>query len=236
MYNIYCDESCHLPNDGINIMVLGGISCPAERKEQIYNEIREIKRSHGLNSKTEIKWTKVSQPKLELYKSLISYFFESDYLEFRAVVAKDLEYLNHAKYNNNDHDVWYWKMYFYLLDWFIRPGGTYNIFIDVKDTNGGPKIRKLSRILSYQNHDFKQEMIKQISLVNSSRTDILQLTDLLIGCLSFYHRELYASQTSSNSKKELIDFLKGYVNSNINGTGPYHRKFNIFVWSPQKGE
>jgi hypothetical protein len=232
MYNIYCDESCHLPNDRINIMVLGGISCPSEFKDQIYRDIREIKRSYGLNSKAELKWTKVSRPKLDLYKDMIKYFFENEYLEFRAVVAKDLEYLNHAKYNNNNHDLWYWKMYFYLLDWFVKPGDSYNIFIDIKDTNGGPKVRKLQEVICNHKYDFKKDMVKQISLVNSDRSDILQLTDLLIGCLSFYHRGLHL--TGSKNKRELVQLLINHVNDKINGTSPLQRKFNVFVWSPQK--
>lgn len=27
-FNIYCDESCHLENDGQKSMVLGAVSCP----------------------------------------------------------------------------------------------------------------------------------------------------------------------------------------------------------------
>ena len=28
----YCDESCHLENDGINFMILGSIKLPREKK------------------------------------------------------------------------------------------------------------------------------------------------------------------------------------------------------------
>lgn len=28
VFNVYCDESCHLPNDGNSVMVLGGVWCP----------------------------------------------------------------------------------------------------------------------------------------------------------------------------------------------------------------
>lgn len=29
-YNIYCDESCHLPHDAFDLMVIGGLSCPKD--------------------------------------------------------------------------------------------------------------------------------------------------------------------------------------------------------------
>lgn len=32
MFNIYCDESCHLENDGQPVMVLGALSCPTEQE------------------------------------------------------------------------------------------------------------------------------------------------------------------------------------------------------------
>lgn len=38
---IFCDESCHLEHDNSNYMVLGAISCPENKKEEIYNEIKK---------------------------------------------------------------------------------------------------------------------------------------------------------------------------------------------------
>ena len=43
MINIYCDESCHLEHDDSDIMVLGAMSCEAEEKSNIFNDIRKIK-------------------------------------------------------------------------------------------------------------------------------------------------------------------------------------------------
>ena len=43
MINIYCDESCHLPKDNSDVMVLGGVSCEFIQKDIINKEIRKIK-------------------------------------------------------------------------------------------------------------------------------------------------------------------------------------------------
>ena len=32
IFNIYCDESCHLENDREKAMVLGAVWCPVEKK------------------------------------------------------------------------------------------------------------------------------------------------------------------------------------------------------------
>jgi len=66
-YNIYCDESCHLEHDGINIMALGAIWCDKEKKSEIFNRIREIKVECGLPRTFEIKWNKVSPSKKDFY-------------------------------------------------------------------------------------------------------------------------------------------------------------------------
>ena len=63
LYNIYCDESCHLEKGNSNIMVLGAMSCPKNIRRDIYEDIRRIKVKHGLDRRFEIKWTKVLRSK-----------------------------------------------------------------------------------------------------------------------------------------------------------------------------
>ena len=58
--NIYCDESCHLLNDGHEVMTLGALWCPLERRREISVRLREIKVKHGIPVTTEVKWVKVS--------------------------------------------------------------------------------------------------------------------------------------------------------------------------------
>jgi len=43
IYNIYCDESCHLENDHQKAMVLGAIWCPKDKVTEISKRIIEIK-------------------------------------------------------------------------------------------------------------------------------------------------------------------------------------------------
>ena len=88
-YNVYCDESCHLENDGQKAMVLGAVWCPKEKRLEIAERIREIKQKHGLERDFEIKWTKVSPSKLAFYQDIVDYFFDDDDLHFRGLVVPD---------------------------------------------------------------------------------------------------------------------------------------------------
>lgn len=74
LYNVYCDETCHLENDGINDMILGAIWCPQEKIKEINHHIREIKRRNGVSERMELKWTKISPAKVDMYKDIIDYF------------------------------------------------------------------------------------------------------------------------------------------------------------------
>ena len=85
--NIYCDESCHLIHDSSSVMVIGGVSCPKEKSRHINEQIRKVKKKHAVFEFAEIKWTKVSASKVDMYKELVDLFFDHAYLKFRAVVA-----------------------------------------------------------------------------------------------------------------------------------------------------
>ena len=74
IFNIYCDESCHVPHDNSDIMVIGGISCPKEKATLINRTIMSIKEKNRIYKYAEIKWTKVSNSKYNFYKDLVDLF------------------------------------------------------------------------------------------------------------------------------------------------------------------
>lgn len=43
IYNLYCDESCHLQYDGNDIMVIGTVYCEKKYSYEINDDIRKIK-------------------------------------------------------------------------------------------------------------------------------------------------------------------------------------------------
>ena len=138
VYNIYCDESCHLEHDGQTIMVLGALWCPLEKTREIGVSIREIKKRHGLQPNFEIKWTKVSPAKQSLYMDILNYFLDNVDLHFRALIVPDKSILRHEAYAQT-HDIFYYKMFFNLLKVIFEPQDSYRIYIDIKDTNSSAR-------------------------------------------------------------------------------------------------
>jgi len=229
-YNVYCDESCHLQNDGINVMVLGAVWCPKEKRKEIFAKIRQIKEEHGLKKTFEVKWNKVSSTKVDFYQHLIDYFFDNDDIYFRALVVPEKSLLNHEFFNQT-HDEFYYKMYFDLLKVIFSPHDSYNVYIDIKDTQSQEKVDKLAEVLRNNRYDYAREVIKKIQQVNSKEVELLQIADLLIGAVGYVNRGL----TTSESKIQLIEKIQersGY--SLMQTTLLRENKTNIFIWKSSR--
>ena len=103
--NIYCDESCHLPNDGQKAMVLGALWCIESQSAAHNHAIAELKAKHRFSPFFEIKWTKVSPGKLDFYRELVNYFFDGSAMGFRAWVIPDKSILSHDEnYKRRDFE------------------------------------------------------------------------------------------------------------------------------------
>ncbi|MDP8229156.1 MAG: hypothetical protein P9M15_06865 [Candidatus Electryoneaceae bacterium] len=154
-YNIYCDESCHLENDKIPVMVLGAIWCPLTKRGIIADQLREIKVRNGFSPNFEIKWTKVSPGGIQLYTDIINYFFNEEHLNFRVLIVPDKSAIDHITFDQ-DHDTWYYKMFFNLLKVLFNPHDRYRIYLDIKDTHSYKKIEELHNVLCNNMYDFNQ--------------------------------------------------------------------------------
>ena len=201
--NIYCDESCHLEKDAQNTMVLGALWCSLEKSHSIAEQIREIKTKHGLSPNFEIKWTKVSPAKVGFYLDIVKYFFDNDDLAFRALVIPDKSKLRHEDFGQS-HDEWYYKMYFNLLKVILEPKCKYRIYLDIKDTQSQVKVQGLKNILANNILDFSRNIIEKVQQVRSHEVEEIQLTDLLIGAVSYVNRKL----TSSEAKTVIAEHIK----------------------------
>ncbi len=227
IYNIYCDESCHLENDRQKAMVLGAVWCPLDKSREIAVRLREIKQKHGLSSLFEVKWTKVSPAKTRFYLDLVDYFFDDDDLHFRALIVPDKSLIRHDAFPGQDHDDWYYKMYFDMLKVIFKPEARYRIYLDIKDTRGAQKVVKLHEVLCNDRYDFSREVIERLQLVHSHEIEQLQLADLLIGAVAYLNRNLIGNE----GKITLIERMKHRSGYDLTRTTLLREeKMNIFRW------
>lgn len=221
-FNFYCDESLHLPNDGSEIMALGGVWCPQNKVKEINKDIRGIKERYCINH--EMKWVKISHSKESAYVDLVNYFFDCDYLHFRILIVDNKDELDHNAYNQT-HDEWYYKMYFRMLKTILDPLDRYNIYIDVKDTKSKTKIKKLREVLANSRYDFSNKMINNMQVIRSEEVEIMQIVDILIGAMTYYTRGM----SKVKAKTEIIEIIKQRSGYNLSKNTLYREsKFNIF--------
>lgn len=225
--NFYCDESCHLEHDHSRFMVLGTVYCLKDDVKTINERIKEIKRQNNISAFSEVKWSKLCSTNFKLYKDLLSFFFdESINLSFRAIII-DKNELNHKKFRQT-HEDFYYKMYFYLLQTKIQPFMRNKIYMDEKDTQNAKRVKNLTYVLKKQFYDFSNNKILPIQVIKSHEIQIMQLTDILTGSISY---SLNNQDKKNLGKKNIIDFIEKNINFKFNKMKNFHgMKFDLFYF------
>ena len=122
-------------------------------------------------------------------------------------------------------------MAFYLL----RPnpvGSEYKVFMDIKDTRGKEKLKKIEVV--FNNHHRGGSPFVHFQHLRSHENVFFQLADLFIGAISFKSRGLHLCNGSQAAKINFIKYLEyksGYPLDS--GTPQWETKFNIFDHHPK---
>lgn len=214
-FNMYCDESCHIENDGNQYMILSYVSTSYPQLK-LHNEyIRKLKIKHFF--KGEMKWSSMSKSQYPFYNEVVDYFFASD-LQFRAIVI-DKKRLNHASFKQS-HDDFYDKMYYQLLNKKIFPENHYNIYIDIKDTHSYKKAKNLKQYLERDYYN-----IRTLQVIRSYESELMQLTDVLMGAINYKLRGL----NKVTAKNNIIEKIEKHCGRSIIQRTPKDEpKFNMF--------
>ncbi len=203
-YNVYCDESCHLQNDNCQYMLIGCVYCKKSKIKEINDRIKRIKETWKRSKVQEIKWTKISKSNYEVAKALILTFFDDEDLHFRAIIV-DKTKLNFKKYKQHDFKSFYYVAYYEMLKAIISPNSKYNIYLDMKDTNSQQRVEHLKEVLDkLVNWEYNKTFIEKVQQVKSHEIQLLQITDLLLGAISYSLRNLSAVE----AKTKLIEIIK----------------------------
>jgi len=231
VFNIYCDESCHLERDRISVTAWGAVQCKHSDVHSASKAVRALKIKHGFAPNFEIKWTKVSPAKLDFYCEIVDFFLSDDRLSFRGLVVPDKHLLNHPQFNQS-HDEWYAKMYYTMLRPLFEKQTAHNfhIYLDVKDTRGGPMTNTLHNALTAHLR-YSNTYVEKIQQVRSHESELLQIADLLVGALTYANRNV----SRDSAKATLISQLHQNLGDNALIKTSYLSvmKFNVLVWNAQ---
>lgn len=229
MFKFFCDESCHMQHDGAEVMVLGTLFCPADQLESVVRTIKYLRHQH--NSHNEIKWTKLISKQEAFYKALVDYLFVSP-LRFKSTVVQEKSKLNHALFNQDSHNDFYYKMFYYTLRDFLQDGNSYRIYLDYMDTHGGEKITQLKKVLVNDCYGKGKDIQIEAQTIRSYESQVMQLCDLLIGAVAYKNRSDIPK--TSKIKNSIVAYVEQKFGACLNKTTPpWEEKFNLFLFQPR---
>jgi hypothetical protein len=234
--NIYCDESCHLENDGQPVMGFGAVICSQENLAAVNAALAALKEKH--RARGELKWEKVSPARLAFYEELIDWFFAEPNLRFRGWLVDHKSRLAHDFFNAGSHDSFYYKMYYYLLEPQVRwpqpgePERTYRIYLDVKDTRSRIKVKSLCEVLRNKKHDWNGKLVSRLQSAHAAEVQLMQLTDFLLGALTYRNRPLAQPGGAKVACVERMEKRAGFLLTG--GTPPWEEKLNFYTFTPRE--
>lgn len=221
-FNIYCDESTHLPRDNKPYMILGCINVAYPQIRLIKEQIKTIKQKYNFNG--ELKWSNVHEATFSMYSEIVEYFFLTD-MKFRAVIVdKSKIDENRPGYTFND---FYFRMYFQLLHQHIDLEYNYNVYFDIKDTCSIKKLDKLKDILKWN------ASIQNFQFIRSHESIFMQLADVLMGAIN-YNLRIKKEDILGKviAKRKIVRKIEQHSNISLNATTPLSKKkFNLFFIS-----
>ena len=142
--NIYCDESRHTSDPSQHYLVIGALQCPRERKRELVGRIHWLQAKH--NAHGELGWKRVSPNRQAFYDELLNLFASDHDLRFRCLVA-DRRELDHARFNNGDEELGFYKLYYQMLIHWLEPGHHYFIYLDWQQNKEQLRFHDLALIL-----------------------------------------------------------------------------------------
>jgi hypothetical protein len=236
IFNIYCDESCHLEHDGLPVMGFGAVICPVEKMAATNAALAALKEKH--RARGELKWEKVSPSRQSFYEELIDWFFAESGVRFRGWLVEHKSRLEHEFFNAGSHDSFYYKMYYYLLDPLVRwpqpgePERTYRIYLDVKDTRSRIMVDHLGKVLRNKKRDKDSKLISRVQSIPAEEVQLMQLTDFLLGALTYRNRPDTQTSAAKLACVARIEQRAGFKLTG--GTPPWEEKFNFYTFTPQE--
>lgn len=227
--DLYCDESRQdllvnkaaiTPNN--RYVSIGGLLVPRVKRTLLKERINDLKQQHGIVK--EFKWGNVSGNKIDFYKALVDLFFEKEFKDvcFRCVIIDALE-IDNEKYNDDDHELGYYKFYYQLIHNWVNSRDTYYVFTDYKTNKEKDRLQELRRIL---NRQYIKDNIEIIQAINSAESVILQFQNILMGTVSYKYN--YGDNGASIAKSELVAYVEKKLGRKIGATYLSEYKFNIF--------
>lgn len=241
LYHIYCDESRQSKD---RFMVIGGVILPSTNVDEFNQTMQQFRIEQKMFA--ELKWTKVTDQKLPQYKRFVEYFFalnNTDKLHFHCIIL-DNHKIDHRKFSKGDKELGFYKFYYQLLLHcfgrnYCRQGedDRFIVHLDYRTTTYSLNVLKivLNRGMK-KKFGIHSSPFVSIEPRRAKKTELLQITDILIGAIGFQKNGYDLLAGSRNSKKSLSRFIAQEAGlKDLKENTPWgERRFTIWNFRLQK--
>jgi hypothetical protein len=213
------------------VMCIGYTKIQRNEYLALKEKIKSLKLQY--KTPTEIKWNTLSLSRLDFYKALVDLFFEND-IDFRCILIKNKQKLDHKEFNQGDHNNFYYKSVYLLLknSHTNTPCNEYYVMLDIKDTQGRDRLRKMEEVFCNQ-YNGKSPFVS-FQHIHSHENEFIQLTDFFIGAITYTARGEHKKTNASKVKVDIINYIEQKSGYHLDeGTEPWEQKFNIFDFQPK---
>jgi len=239
LMNVYCDESC---KDAHRYLALGAICLHDADAPVIVNALQEVRIAYGEHG--EVKWTKNTPHKVKFYKAFVDVFFDfaaKDEIHYNALYV-DTRTFKHSAYNGGDRDLGFSKLIFQLLlhkfGKKYGPAQPIHAYLDSRVTNHKPEqmLPMLNRKLR-NDHGVMNNPFKRVTFLDSAKSDLIQVADLLTGCVGATRNGHHLIPGAAAHKKELREhIIRRAVGNEPCGRLNHWDTKRFYVWKFQFGE
>lgn len=207
---VFIADEAGISND--RFTVVGGLCMHKSTLQKAYETLRAYRNDY--NMKSELKWSKISDQKIEEYKALVDYFFamnNNNYMHFHSIVF-DSHQWSHRKYNNGDSDVGLSKLYYQLmLHKFVKIyGNKGSLYVRLDHRTSSTQledIRKMLNATAARDHQITSNPVKQFVSADSKTCDLLQLNDVILGAVCAARNSKHLLQGGRESKKQIANIV-----------------------------
>lgn len=236
MINIYADESCHTAH---RYLVLGGIAVDESDRELAILKFKDVRYKH--NTWGEVKWEKISKAKLPFYLDYAKIFFELnsvDILHFHALCVDTQQFIK-----GQDAEIGFNKLiYQLLLHKFGRKYGKDNrlhVYLDKRTTSQPPDfMRPILNAGIRKKYGLTDNPFRRITFIESNRSELIQMNDLLIGAIGSRKNEHHLKQDASKHKIAMGEYIsrrsKETVTFPFQITSRFATRFSLWIFKYRK--
>lgn len=212
VYHIFCDESRQTKD---RYMVLGGTIMNNTDVPTFSSTMKKFRKENEMHA--ELKWSKVSEQRINEYKRFMEYFFalnNTDNIHFHCIII-DNHQVNYRKFSKGDYELGFYKFYYQLLlhcfgKLYCSNKNCARLIIHLDYRQSKYKLSALKTILnSGMNKKFgiSYKPFVSIEPVNSKQSDLLQVSDIVLGAIGFQKNGYHLISSSRMAKIELANYI-----------------------------